>query len=121
TLSLVAVDGGQIVGHVALSPVTLSSGATGWYGLGPISVWPARQGQGIGAALMQAALAALQQQGAAGCVLLGDPRYYARFGFRPRPGLTLPGVLPVFFPALGFTQVMPQGEVSNHAVFDATA
>jgi len=121
TLSLVAVDGEQIVGHVALSPVTLSSGATGWYGLGPISVWPARQGQGIGAALMQAALAALQQQGAAGCVLLGDPGYYARFGFRPRPGLTLPGVPPEYFQALGFTQVMPQGEVSYHAAFEATA
>ena len=120
-LSLVALDGEQIVGHVALSPVTLSSGVTGWYGLGPISVWPAQQGLGIGSALMHAALAALRQQGAAGCVLLGDPGYYARFGFRPQPGLTLPGVPPEYFQALGFTGEMPEGDVGYHSAFDATA
>ncbi len=121
TFSLVALDGEQVVGHVALSPVTISSGVTGWYGLGPISVWPAQQGQGIGSALMHAALAALRQHGAAGCVLLGDPGYYARFGFRPQPGLTLPGVPPEYFQALGFTDHIPEGEVRYHSAFDATA
>ncbi|MEC4630073.1 N-acetyltransferase, partial [Bacillus safensis] len=87
----------QLLGHVAVSPVTVSDGSTGWYGLGPISVLPARQGQGIGAALMRAAIDALRQQGARGCVLLGEPAYYGRFGFRAEPGLVLPGVPAEYF------------------------
>lgn len=82
TISLVALEHNQLVGHVAISPVTISSGETGWYGLGPISVLPAKQGQGIGTLLMQAALDRLQQLGAQGCVVLGDPQYYGRFGFK---------------------------------------
>lgn len=79
-LSLAAVDPGGIVGHIALSPVTVG-GAAGWFGLGPVSVGPDRQGQGIGSALVRAALDWLLAQGAAGCVLVGDPGYYGRFGF----------------------------------------
>ncbi|MCE1250158.1 MAG: N-acetyltransferase, partial [Comamonadaceae bacterium] len=64
TLSIVAEDQGQVIGHVALSPVTITDRhghkAQGWYGLGPISVLPARQGQGIGSRLMQQALAELR-------------------------------------------------------------
>lgn len=60
TVSLVAEDNGSVIGHVAVSPVTISSGATKWYGLGPISVVPERQGQGIGAQLMERALMELQ-------------------------------------------------------------
>lgn len=55
-LSLVAEEGGEVVGHVALSPVSISDGSTGWYGLGPISVEPALQRRGIGSLLMRAAL-----------------------------------------------------------------
>lgn len=120
TISLVAEEGGAIVGHVAISPVTLSSGTTGWYGLGPISVCPERQGQGIGSTLMRTALAELQRLGGAGCVVLGDPGYYARFGFEVRPGLTLPGVAPEYFQALAFAGEYPTGSVSYHESFDAT-
>ncbi|WP_232034106.1 GNAT family N-acetyltransferase [Mycoavidus cysteinexigens] len=70
-----------------MSPVTLSSGATGWYGLGPISVRPERQGQGIGSKLMKVALAELQRLGGLGCVVLGNLAYYGRFGFKAHPGL----------------------------------
>ncbi|BAN48159.1 GNAT family N-acetyltransferase [Metapseudomonas resinovorans] len=121
SISLVAEDDGAIVGHVALSPVRISSGASGWYGLGPISVAPARQGQGIGARLMEAALTGLRELGAQGCVLLGDPAWYARFGFAPQPGLVLPGVPPEYFQALSFSGDWPQGEVSYHLAFEATA
>ncbi|MFX5839845.1 N-acetyltransferase, partial [Acinetobacter baumannii] len=38
TISLVAEEGGEIVGHVAVSPVSISDGSSGWFGLGPISV-----------------------------------------------------------------------------------
>jgi putative acetyltransferase len=118
-VSLVAAEGATLLGHVALSPVTLSDGSTGWYGLGPISVAPAHQGQGIGSALMQQALAALQTLGAAGCVLLGDPGYYARFGFAPQPGLVLDGVPPEYFMALCLGGMLPQGSVQFHAAFEA--
>ena len=80
SLSLVADIEGAVVGHVALSPVTFG-GAVSWYGLGPISVAPVRQSEGIGTALIGAALDWLKRSGAAGCVLVGDPGYYSRFGF----------------------------------------
>lgn len=121
SVSLVAEDGGQIIGHVAVSPVSISSGATGWHGLGPISVMPERQRQGVGSLLMQHALAALQQAGATGCVLLGDPAYYGRFGFAPVAQLVLPDVPPEYFQAISFTGHWPTGIVRYHAAFDASA
>ncbi len=121
SLSLVAEKDGQVVGHVALSPVTISDGSTGWFGLGPISVLPGWQGQGVGAALMHAALDALREQGAQGCVLLGEPAYYGRFGFRAEPGLVLPGVPPEYFQALCLRPPMAQGEVQYSPAFEATA
>lgn len=120
TVSLVAVEHDNIIGHVALSPVRISSGATGWFGLGPISVCPDRQGQGVGSALMKAALAELQRLGSAGCVVLGDPRYYSRFGFTCHPGLTLPGVPQEYFQALAFAGDVPTGSVAYHPAFQAT-
>lgn len=120
-VSLVADDGGQLVGHVAVSPVTVSDGSAAWYGLGPISVAPARQGQGIGSQLMRQALDRLRAAGAAGCVVLGEPGYYSRFGFAPAPGLVLPGVPQEYFQAIAFTPATPQGTVAYHGAFDAQA
>jgi putative acetyltransferase len=119
SVSLVADHAGEIVGHVAVSPVTLSSGDSGWYGLGPISVLPARQGQGIGSRLMQRALAELRERGAAGCVLLGNPDYYQRFGFRAEPALVLPGVPPEYFQAVLFRGALPSATVAYHEAFGA--
>ncbi len=120
SVSLVAVEGDAIVGHVAVSPVTLSSGAGGWFVLGPISVWPAHQRRGIGSLLMHAALDALRQRSAAGCVLVGDPAYYERFGFRTPPGLSMPGVPQEYFMAVAFAGDPPDGEVMHHEAFNAT-
>lgn len=117
-MSLVAEDAGSIVGHVALSPVQLSDGSEGWYGLGPISVAPERQGQGVGAALMQAAIKALEAMGAAGCVLLGDPTYYGRFGFHAEPRLRLPGVPAAYFQARLLRGEWPDAEVTYHMAFE---
>lgn len=80
TLSLVADQNGQILGHVAFSPVQIDA-AFGWVGLGPVSVAPTHQRQGIGGALIRDGLARLAAMGAAGCVVLGEPDYYRRFGF----------------------------------------
>lgn len=81
TLSLVAFDGDELVGHVAFSPVFLDDAFDEWYGLGPVSVWPQLQHRGIGGALINQGLSELKKNGARGCILIGDPRYYSRFGF----------------------------------------
>lgn len=117
SVSLVALEGDELVGHVALSPVALSSGDRGWYGLGPISVRPDRQGHGIGSALMVEAIERLKAGHAAGCVLLGDPRYYARFGFSACARLVLPGVPAEYFQALPLAGALPAAEVGYHAAF----
>src|SRR5690606_39869862 len=80
--SKVAESDGEIIGHVAISPVRISDSADGWFGLGPISVLPEFQGQGVGSQLMKSALDELEARGAAGCVVLGEPGYYGRFGFK---------------------------------------
>lgn len=125
TLSIVAEEHRQIVGHVALSPVTISDErgqqTRGWYGLGPISVLPQYQKQGIGSHLMEQALAELRAMQAAGCVLLGDPAYYRRFGFQAHAGLQLPGVPPEYFMALALHGAIPQGIVQYSEAFNAIA
>lgn len=118
-ISLVAEQGGEVIGHVALSSVSVSDGSTGWYGLGPISVKPHRQGMGIGNLLMRAAIRSLRMRGAAGCVLVGNPSYYSRFGFKPEPGLVLPDVPPEYFQALPLGPSLPHGVVAFHQAFGA--
>ncbi|MEM7165722.1 MAG: N-acetyltransferase [Planctomycetota bacterium] len=118
TISLVAVAAGSIVGHVAISPVKISDGTTGWFGLGPISVLPQHQRSGIGSQLMEAALARLRADGARGCVVLGDPGYYGRFGFRAEQQVTLADVPPEYFQVLSFDATLPQGRVSYAVAFD---
>lgn len=92
TISLVAEMDGRVVGHIAFSPVAISDGSRNWYGLGPLSVSPDFQKQGIGKSLVQEGLSMLKASGAKGCVLVGDPDYYKRFGFKNCPELTLEGV-----------------------------
>ncbi|MXR68696.1 GNAT family N-acetyltransferase [Shewanella sp. JBTF-M18] len=120
-ISLVAEVQGKLVGHVALSRVSISDGSPDWYGLGPISVLPGLQGEGIGSALMRAALEALDNAGAHGCVLLGEPEFYRRFGFASNAGLTLPGVPEAYFLAHKTRGEWPQGVVSYHAAFQVKA
>ncbi len=81
SLSLVAIDDEDLIGQVTFSPVKLSDGSRPWFGLGPISVIPDRQGEGIGGQLIRAGLDEIDGMGALGCVLTGDPLYYQRFGF----------------------------------------
>lgn len=119
SVSLVAEHEGVIVGHVAISPVTVSDGATNWFGLGPVSVVPSRQGRGVGSQLVTQALTELHLRGAAGCVVLGEPGYYGRFGFRAEPQLVLPDVPPEYFQALSFSDALPSGTVAYHASFAA--
>lgn len=120
TISLVARSESGVVGHVAVSPVRISDGSPGWFGLGPISVLPDVQRQGVGSALMHAALSELRHRGAVGCVLVGDPDYYHRFGFRCVESLRFPDVPAEYFQVVSFGGVVPDAEVEYHEAFNAT-
>lgn len=116
-ISLVAEMDGTVVGHVAASPVSISDRSLGWFGVGPVSVLPQFQRRGIGTLLVREALRRLREGGAAGCVLLGDPAYYRRFGFRVEPDLILPDVPSEYFQALSWQSPPPRGTVSYHDAF----
>ena len=117
-LSLVAIDNiGEIVGHAAWSAARLSTGEEGWLALGPISVLPDRQRQGVGSALIRAGVARLAERGAKGVILLGDPDYYGRFGFLRRAELTLSGPLGAYLQVLPFADYIPQAQVGFAPAF----
>jgi putative acetyltransferase len=120
TVSLVAEIDRIVVGHIAFSPVTIAGQTCGWYGMGPVSVVPDRQRQGIGKTLISEGLSRLKASGAKGCVLVGDPGYYNRFGFKNLPDLILEGVPPQNFLALPFEKNTPRGPVVFHKAFTAT-
>lgn len=80
-LSLVAVEGGRVIGHVVASRAYVDDEAA--LGLGPLSVLPDRQRRGVGSALMHAVLGAADALGEPLVGLLGEPAYYSRFGFVP--------------------------------------
>ncbi|MDO8039855.1 GNAT family N-acetyltransferase [Janthinobacterium sp. SUN137] len=121
SVSLVAELEGAIIGHVAASPVSISDGTPRWYGLGPVSVAPGHQQQGVGSQLIGQLLDDLRQLGAAGCVVLGEPRYYGRFGFRADAALTLPGVPAEYFQTLHLAGPLPTGNVTYHRAFEANS
>lgn len=85
SLSLVAIRAGGIIGHILFTPVTLEPQRDNLrgLGLGPIAVLPNCQRIGIGSRLMRAGLELCRAQGYDFIVLLGDPLYYSRFGFKP--------------------------------------
>jgi putative acetyltransferase len=117
-VSLVAEQQGEIIGHVAFSEVKINALACGWFGLGPVAVRPDCQRRGIGSGLVRAGLAELQHAGARGCVVLGSPAYYCRFGFAASEGLSLSGAPSEHFMALTFVLPSPQGQVTYHSAFD---
>ena len=119
TVSLVAEVEGRVIGHIAFSPVTISDGTRNWYGLGPVSVLPAYQRQGVGKALIREGLARLKAMNAQGCCLVGHPDYYRKFGFMNMPGLVLEGVPQEVFFALSFDGHTPQATVAFHEGFKA--
>jgi predicted N-acetyltransferase YhbS len=109
-LDLVAVSDGVTVGHVL--------GAVGHLGdhtvvaVAPLCVIPARQGQGIGTALMEELLTSAERQGWPMVVLLGAPDYYTRFGFEPS------GPLGIVYPPVGPND--PHFQVRRLGTFDSS-
>lgn len=124
-LSLVAVAGDAPVAHAALSPVAVN-GATGggrWLALGPVAVAPDRQRQGIGAALIDHAVAVAAAGGAAAVFVLGRSRYYRRLGFATAAGFGWRGTVPAAVEAfrvrcLDDAALPPPGTVRYHRAFD---
>ena len=119
TISLVAEIDGRVIGHIAFSPVIISDGTNDWYGLGPVSVLPDYQKQGIGKSLINGGLSLLKDIGGKGCALVGDPNYYKRFGFKNYPELVHDGVPQEVFLALPFNKKVPQGTIVFHEGFSA--
>ncbi len=119
TVSLVAEVNGRMIGHIAFSPVTISDGTRNWYGLGPVSVLPEYQRQGIGKALIRQGLSRLRDIHAQGCCLVGHPDYYRKFGFTNTPELVYEGVPQEVFFVLSFDGHTPQGIVTFHESFKA--
>jgi len=85
TISLVAVQDNEIVGHIAFSPVKVESEHSSFeaIALAPMSVLPACQRKGIGSQLVHAGLEECRRIGHELVVVLGHPNYYPRFGFVP--------------------------------------
>jgi len=79
--SIVAERDGEVVGHVAFSPVTV--GKVVGAGLAPVAVGQEHRKRGIAARMIREGLSTCKRQGFGFVVVLGDPKYYGRFGFRP--------------------------------------
>lgn len=83
TISLAAVSNSRIVGHIAFSPVAATIGASSiGLGLAPLSVVEAERRRGVGASLVRAGLERCRETDVPYVVVLGEPGYYERFGFR---------------------------------------
>ncbi|VUD64816.1 hypothetical protein TDB9533_03409 [Thalassocella blandensis] len=130
SLMLVAVDtasdAAPLVGCVAFSPVTIMLDSHGvaeempharWCALGPVAVRPDQQREGIGSKLIQMGLYQMKQRAFDGCVLVGEPAFYRRFGFLQHSGLVFPGLPAEYFHSLLWRGEQPQGTVKYAAAF----
>jgi len=83
TISLVAVQDDEIVGHIAFSPVVVESEGSSFeaISLAPMAVLPVYQRGGIGSQMVRAGLEECRRLGHEAVVVLGHPDYYPRFGF----------------------------------------
>jgi putative acetyltransferase len=77
-ISAVAVDADHIVGHILCSKMDAPFRALG---LAPVAVAPDRQGKGIGSELIRWGLTQAKRDGWEGVFVLGDPKFYGKFGF----------------------------------------
>ena len=93
-LSLVGVINARIVGHATFTRCVVTGNSTDVALLGPLAVAPKWQRQGIGSAIVRAGLQQLQDADVNWVYVLGDPAYYARFGFQPESSVEPPYPLP---------------------------
>lgn len=117
TLSLVAEENGEIIGHVAFSPVTIDGHYDDWFGLGPISVRADRQRQGIGHRLIREGIHQLKASGAKGCALVGDQAVYHGVGFVSDGQLTYEGIPDAYVQHLALSGHAPHGRLAFSSAF----
>jgi putative acetyltransferase len=117
TLSLVAVEDNEVVGQITFSPASLENDLNAWFALGPVSVLPSRQSEGIGSALINEGLDRIKDMGASGCILTGDPNYYKRFGFKVSPQNSPTNESPEYFQLKLLNEEQPAGRFRFHAAF----
>jgi putative acetyltransferase len=96
----VAVRDAAVVGHIAFSPVTIDGKFCAWYGLGPLSVTPIHQRKGVGSRLVNTGPKLPEARSANGCVLLGEPNFYSRFGFVVKVSVSPDSLRNIFGPAV---------------------
>lgn len=119
TLSLIATENNSIIGHLAFSPITIEGMNKGWFVLAPVSVLPDHQNKCIGSQLIEEGLKLLKEQNANGCVVLGEPNFYTRFGFEQQSSLVLEGVSQEYFMAKTLNaDAIPTGKVELHSAFN---
>ena len=124
TLSLVAEENGEILGHIAFSPMTTASPSNlKLIGLAPMAVVPERQNRGIGSALIREGIERCKQRGVDAIIVLGHPEYYPRFGFIPAARFNLRSEYGVPEEAFMALELKPgvlagvAGEVRYHVAF----
>jgi putative acetyltransferase len=125
-VSLVAVKGRIIVGHIMFSPVSLS-GHPGLkiMGLAPMAVAPEHQHKGIGSALVRAGLERCKQLGFGAVVVLGHPGYYPRFDFAPSTRFGIKSEYEMPEEAFMVLELLPgylrdaSGTIKYHAAFSS--
>ncbi|GAB5487337.1 MAG: N-acetyltransferase [Parasphingorhabdus sp.] len=119
TISLVAKQDDKIVGHIAFSPAFPDDGSDGWYTLGPVSVEPELQKMGVGSQMIRKGLNMLQDRNANGCILIGNPEYYRRFGFEAAPESCPDGEPAEYYQMIWFGDEKPQQVIGFHKLFHA--
>lgn len=119
TISLVAKREDEIVGHIAFSPAFPEDGSAGWFALGPVSVEPESQKKGVGSQLIRKGLNMLRERKAKGCILVGNPSYYKRFGFEVAPESCPDGEPSEYYQMISFHGEKPAQVVDFHKLFHA--
>jgi len=117
SVSLVAELDGAVIGQITFSPAENADGSGPWFTLGPVSVIPPHQGMGIGAMLIETGMAMLKHNAALGCVLLGNPLYYQRFGFEVARDFAPEDVPAEYFSMRLFSSAVPSDRFSFHRAF----
>ncbi|HEY1172046.1 MAG TPA: N-acetyltransferase [Verrucomicrobiae bacterium] len=127
TVSLVAEEGGAVIGHIAFSPleIIVEDGTTRGLALAPVGILPAHQRRGIGSRLIKAGLDEARRLGWEIVIVLGHHDYYPRFGFvtaKPH-GILCPFEVPdeafMVLELQSGSMARHHGMVKYHAAFSA--